>query len=191
MKLCFATNNAHKITEVQHTLGGRFDIISLQDIGCTEELPETQATLEGNAQQKADFVHQHYQVDCFADDTGLEIETLQGEPGVHSAHYAGPQRSSQANMQKVLDKLQNTDDRQAQFRTVIALMLDGKLHTFEGAVAGSIAQQPSGKQGFGYDPIFIPQGYQQSFAEMSLEEKNRISHRSRAVQQLVNFLKNY
>lgn len=191
MKLCFATNNAHKITEVQHLLGGKFDIISLQDIDCTEELPETQPTLEGNAQQKADFVYQHYQVDCFADDTGLEIEALNGEPGVDSAHYAGPKRNSQANMQKVLDKLQNNHNRRAQFRTVIALILGGESYTFEGTISGSITSKPSGQQGFGYDPIFIPEGYQQSFAEMSLEEKNRISHRGRAVQKLVNFLHNY
>lgn len=191
MKICFATNNAHKITEVQQLLGKSFDIVSLQDIGCTEELPETQDTLEGNSAQKANFVHQHYRTDCFADDTGLEIPALSGEPGVHSAHYAGKQRNSQANMQKVLDKLRGVIDRRAQFRTVITLILDGKAHTFEGIAPGTIAQVPSGHQGFGYDPIFIPEGNKQSFAEMSLEEKNQISHRARAVQKLVDFLRNH
>jgi len=191
MQLCFATNNTYKVTEVQQLLGGDFHIISLQDIGCTEELPETQFTLEGNAVQKAEFVHHHYQVNCFADDTGLEIEALNGEPGVDSAHYAGPERDSHANTQKVLDKLRRADNRLAQFRTVIALILNGNLHTFEGTVAGSITQQPSGQQGFGYDPIFIPEGFQQSFAEMSLDEKNQISHRGRAVRKLVDFLHNY
>ncbi|WKN45074.1 non-canonical purine NTP diphosphatase [Tunicatimonas pelagia] len=191
MKLCFATNNAHKVTEVQQLLGDTFDIISLQDIGCTEELPETQPTLEGNARQKAEFVYQHYQVNCFADDTGLEIAALNGKPGVDSAHYAGPERNSQHNMQKVLDQLQGANNCQAQFRTIIALILEGKSYTFEGKVTGSITQKRSGQQGFGYDPIFIPEGYQQSFAEMSLEEKNQISHRGRAVQQLVHFLNNY
>ncbi len=191
MKLCFATNNAHKITEVQQLLGNAFEIVSLQDIGCTEELPETQETLEGNARQKAEFVYQHYQVDCFADDTGLEIEALHGEPGVYSARYAGSQRSSQANMQKVLNNLEGIENRKAQFRTIISLILEGKFHIFEGAVVGTIAQQPSGQQGFGYDPIFIPEGHEQSFAEMSLEEKNQISHRGRAVQKLVDFLKNH
>ncbi|MEM8966078.1 MAG: non-canonical purine NTP diphosphatase [Bacteroidota bacterium] len=191
MKLCFATNNAHKITEVQQLLGNAFEIVSLQDIGCTEELPETQETLEGNARQKAEFVYQHYQVDCFADDTGLEIEALHGEPGVYSARYAGSQRSSQANIQKVLNNLEGIENRKAQFRTIISLILEGKFHIFEGAVVGTIAQQPSGQQGFGYDPIFIPEGHEQSFAEMSLEEKNQISHRGRAVQKLVDFLKNH
>lgn len=191
MKLCFATNNAHKVTEVQQLLGKSFDIVSLQDIGCTEELPETQDTLEGNSAQKANFVHQHYRTDCFADDTGLEIPALSGEPGVHSAHYAGPERDSEANMQKVLDKLREVADRQAQFRTVITLILNGDTHTFEGIVPGTIAREPSGHQGFGYDPIFIPEGYKQSFAKMSLEEKNQISHRAKAVQKLVNFLQNY
>lgn len=188
MKLCFATNNAHKITEVQQLLGDTFDIVSLQDIGCTEELPETQNTLEGNSAQKARFVFEHYQVDCYADDTGLEIQALQGEPGVYSARYAGPQRDSQANMQKVLDRLEGRINRQAQFRTVITLILSGKEYTFEGIASGTIAEAPSGHQGFGYDPIFIPEGYQQSFAEMPLEEKNQISHRGKAVQQLVDFL---
>ncbi|MEM9833319.1 MAG: non-canonical purine NTP diphosphatase [Bacteroidota bacterium] len=191
MKLCFATNNAHKITEVQHLLGEAFEIISLEDIGCTEELPETRDTLEGNAQQKAEFVHRHYQVNCFADDTGLEIEALLGEPGVHSAHYAGPQRNSQDNMRKVLNQLQGSEHRQAQFRTVITLILDGKHYNFEGIALGAITEQPAGQQGFGYDPIFIPKGYKQSFAEMSLEAKNQISHRSRAVQKLVDFLKKH
>lgn len=190
MKLCFATNNPHKIAEVQQLLGHAFDIVSLQDIGCQEELPETQTTLEGNSAQKAQFVHQHYQIDCFADDTGLEVSALQGEPGVYSARYAGLQRNSQDNMQKVLDKLQGETDRHARFRTVITLILDGKQHTFEGIASGTIAQAPTGQKGFGYDPVFIPEGYKQSFAEMSLEEKNSISHRARAVRKLVDFLRN-
>nr|WKN39503.1 non-canonical purine NTP diphosphatase [Tunicatimonas sp. TK19036] len=190
MKLCFATNNAHKITEVQQLLGSSFEIVSLQDIGCAEELPETQNTLEGNSAQKARFVYEHYQVDCFADDTGLEIQALKGEPGVYSARYAGPQRDNQANMQKVLNNLEGETNRQAQFRTVITLILAGKEYAFEGTAPGTIAQEPSGHEGFGYDPIFIPEGYEQSFAEMLLEEKNQISHRGKAVQKLVGFLQN-
>jgi len=191
MKLCFATNNAHKITEVQQLLGGSFEIIGLQAIGCTEELPETQNTLEGNSAQKARFVYQNYGVNCFADDTGLEIEALRGEPGVHSAHYAGPQRDSQANMTKVLNKLTGVANRQAQFRTMITLILNEQEYTFEGIAPGTISEAPSGRAGFGYDPIFIPQGYEQSFAKMTLEEKNQISHRAKAVRKLVDFLQNF
>lgn len=191
MRLCFATNNAHKITEVQQLLDDRFEVIGLQDVGCEEELPETQDTLEGNSTQKAQHVYQHYRVDCFADDTGLEIEALQGEPGVYSARYAGPERDSRANMHKVLSRLRGVSSREAQFRTVITLILKGKQYTFEGIAPGSISQGPSGEGGFGYDPIFIPRGYERSFAEMSLEEKNRISHRGQAVQKLVDFLQHW
>ncbi|MGD1890699.1 MAG: non-canonical purine NTP diphosphatase [Cyclobacteriaceae bacterium] len=191
MKLCFATNNAHKIREVQQLLGSSFEIVGLQAIGCTEELPETQDTIEGNSAQKARFVYQNYKINCFADDTGLEIEALQGEPGVHSAHYAGPERDSQANMVKVLNGLAGAQNRQAQFRTVITLIRDEQEYSFEGIAPGTIAEAPSGKGGFGYDPIFTPQGYKQSFAEMTLEDKNQISHRAKAVYKLVDFLQNH
>ena len=191
MKLCFATNNTHKIKEVQQLLGGAFEVVGLKAIDCTEELPETQETIAGNSAQKAQFVYQNYGVNCFADDTGLEIEALRGEPGVHSAHYAGPERDSRANMAKVLKKLTGISNRQAQFRTVITLIMDEQEHTFEGIVPGAIAEAASGEAGFGYDPIFIPQGYKQSFAEMTLEEKNQISHRAKAVRKLVDFLQNH
>jgi XTP/dITP diphosphohydrolase len=191
MKLCFATNNAHKITEVQQLLGGSFEIVGLQAIGCTEELPETQDTLEGNSAQKARFVYQNYGINCFADDTGLEIEALRGEPGVHSAHYAGPERDSQANMAKVLGNLTGIENRQAQFRTIITLILDDQEYAFEGIASGTITEIPSGQAGFGYDPIFVPQGHKQSFAEMTLKEKNQISHRAKAIRKLVYFLHNH
>lgn len=190
MKLCFATNNTHKIKEVQQLLGGAFEVVGLKAIDCTEELPETQETIVGNSAQKAQFIYQNYGVNCFADDTGLEIEALRGEPGVHSAHYAGPERDSRANMAKVLKKLTGISNRQAQFRTVITLIMDEQEHTFEGIAPGTVAEAASGEAGFGYDPIFIPQGYKQSFAEMTLEEKNQISHRAEAVRKLVNFLRN-
>ena len=188
MDICFATNNAHKVQEINQLLGPPFRVLSLADIGCTEELPETQDTLAGNSQQKATYVHQRYGVNCFADDTGLEVNALEGRPGVHSAHYAGPQRDSADNMQLLLRELADQEDRSAQFRTVITLWLNGKMHQFEGTVRGVIATERSGKQGFGYDPIFIPEGYTRSFARMTTEEKNALSHRGRAVRQLVQFL---
>lgn len=189
MKICFATNNPNKVQEIQQLLGEDFEIHSLKDIGCDEELAETQDTLEGNSVQKARYVHTHYGVNCFADDTGLEVSALGGAPGVYSARYAGPQRSSEDNMQKLLAELQDKEDRSAQFRTVITLMLDGAQHQFEGIVRGHIASQRAGEEGFGYDPLFVPEGYQQTFAQMDMQEKNQISHRGRAIRKLVDFLK--
>ncbi|MGB3852760.1 MAG: RdgB/HAM1 family non-canonical purine NTP pyrophosphatase [Tunicatimonas sp.] len=191
MDICFATNNAHKVQEINQLLGPPFRVLSLADIGCTEELPETQDTLAGNSQQKATFVYQRYGVNCFADDTGLEVDALEGRPGVHSAHYAGPQRSSADNMQLLLRELEGESDRSAQFRTVITLWLNEEMHQFEGAVQGTIATERLGEQGFGYDPIFIPEGHSRSFARMSAAEKNELSHRGRAVRQLVQFLTNH
>ena len=191
MNICFATNNAHKVREINQLLGDSFQVLSLADIGCTEELPENQDTLAGNSQEKATYVYQHYHIHCFADDTGLEADALPGEPGVYSARYAGAQRSSEDNMQLLLSKLANTTNRAAQFRTVITLWLDDRMHQFEGIARGTIAHKPSGSQGFGYDPIFVPEGYSRSFADMTVDEKNQVSHRGRAVRQLVQFLEAY
>lgn len=188
MKLVFATNNAHKLEEIREMLGGRYDIVSLKEIGCQDEIPEEQETLEGNALQKARFVRERYGVDCFADDTGLEIEALGGEPGVRSARYAGEGHDSEANMRKVLAKMERADNRRARFRTVIALILDGREHLFEGEVRGDILREKHGTEGFGYDPIFRPDGFAESFAEMSLDAKNAISHRGRATRALIQFL---
>ena len=191
MDLCFATNNAHKVQEINQLLGDTFRVHSLADIGCTEELPENQTTLAGNSEEKATYVHEHYRVNCFADDTGLEVDALQGQPGVYSARYAGPQRNSEDNMQLLLNELADQPNRAAQFRTVITLWLDDQMHQFEGVVRGTITAQRSGSQGFGYDPIFVPEGSTRSFAEMSAEEKNQISHRGRAIRQLIQFLETY
>lgn len=189
MKLCFASNNEHKLAEVRQILGNQYEIVSLQEIGCHAELPEEQDTLEGNSHQKAAYVWQHYNINCFADDTGLEVIALNGEPGVYSARYAGTQRNNLDNMQLLLKKLEGNSDRRAQFRTSITLILDGRVHQFNGIAAGTIAQTPSGEKGFGYDPIFIPDGFSQTFAQMSAEQKNNISHRGRALQELAVFLK--
>jgi XTP/dITP diphosphohydrolase len=189
MELCFATNNLHKIQEVQAILSGRYTILSLADIGCTEELLEEHDTIPGNSFQKADYVFRTYNVSCFADDSGLEIEALDGAPGVHSAYFAGPQRSHQDNMNLVLSKLNNTDNRKAQFRTVITLVTASMTQQFEGILRGMILTEKRGARGFGYDPIFLPDGYSKTLAEMSAEEKNQISHRARAIAQLVEFLK--
>lgn len=189
MKLCFASNNEHKLTEIRQIIGDQYQIVSLQEIGCSEELPEEQTTLEGNSRQKAEYVWQHYQTSCFADDTGLEVFALNGDPGVYSARYAGLQRSSRDNMALLLQNLTNQPNRRAQFRTSITLVLAGTIYQFEGVVTGQIAKELAGDVGFGYDPIFIPDGSTQTFAQMSAAEKNRISHRGRAMQQLVNFLK--
>lgn len=188
MKLVFATNNAHKLEEIREMAGGQYEIVSLKEIGCQEEIPEEQDTLEGNALQKARFVKERYGADCFADDTGLEIAALGGEPGVRSARYAGEGHDSEANMRKVLAKMEGVDDRQARFRTVIALILDGEEHLFEGEVRGEILREKHGAEGFGYDPIFRPEGFAESFAEMSLDAKNAISHRGRATRALIRFL---
>ncbi len=188
MKLVFATNNQHKLEEISRLLDGKYDIVSLNAIGCHEDIPEDHDTLQGNALQKARYIQEHYGYDCFADDTGLEIEALGNRPGVYSARYAGPAKDSIANMQKVLEEMADTDHRQACFRTVIALILNGEEHLFEGRVDGSILRAPQGEAGFGYDPIFQPEGYTVSFAEMDIDEKNRISHRGRATQKLYEFL---
>ena len=188
MKLVFATNNAHKKEEIREMAGGQYEIVSLKEIGCQEEIPEEQDTLEGNALQKARFVKERYGADCFADDTGLEIAALGGEPGVRSARYAGEGHDSEANMRKVLAKMEGVDDRRARFRTVIALILDGEEHLFEGEVRGEILREKHGAEGFGYDPIFRPEGFTESFAEMSLDAKNAISHRGRATRALIRFL---
>lgn len=188
MKLVFATNNLNKLQEIQHKLDGQIELLGLKDIGCEEEIPETAPTLEGNALQKAMYVYEKYGFDCFADDTGLEIEVLNGEPGVYSARYAGEAKDAQANMDKVLEKLENEANRKARFRTVIAVVIGGKSTLMDGEVKGTILREKRGSEGFGYDPIFQPEGYTTSFAEMDLIEKNKISHRARAVQKLVTFL---
>lgn len=189
MKLVFATNNQYKLKELQAILGDHFELLSLKDIGCFDEIPEDYPTLEGNARQKAFYIHKKYGYPCFADDTGLEIDALNGEPGVYSARYAGEAKDSQANMNKVLENLQNEDNRKARFRTVISLVLDNEEKQFEGIVEGEITREKRGDSGFGYDPIFLPDGYVKTFAEMDLSAKNEISHRARAVQKLVEYLK--
>ncbi len=189
--IVFATANQHKVREVNQLLGDQYQILSLKDIGCEEDIPETQDSIAGNAQQKARYLKAHYGHDCFAEDTGLEIDALDGAPGVYTARYAGPQRDPQANMQLVLEQLADTNLRSARFRTVIALILDGKEHLFEGIAEGIIAEQQSGSEGFGYDPIFIPEGYDQTFAELDSAEKNAISHRGKAVEKLAQFLNSY
>lgn len=190
MKLVFATNNDHKLAEVSAMLGEEFELLSLKDIHCTEEIDETANTLEGNATIKAHYVREHYGLDCFADDTGLEVEVLEGAPGVHSARYAaGEGHDSEANMQKLLRELGGQTNRSARFRTVICLLLNGEEYCFEGIVRGCIAEEKRGEAGFGYDPLFIPEGYTESFAELGEEIKNKISHRARAIQALIEFLK--
>ena len=189
MDLVFATNNKHKLHELQAILGEHFKLLSLADIGCNEEIPEEKETLEGNASQKAFFIYNKFGYNCFADDTGLEIEALNGEPGVFSARYAGEEKSAEANMNKALAKMLKINNRKARFRTVISLVIDGKEVQFEGVVEGEILREKRGKAGFGYDPIFQPDGYKHTFAEMDLTDKNKISHRGRAVKKLVTYLK--
>ena len=189
MKIVFATNNKHKLEEIKDILGKDFEIVSLAEIGCHEDIPETGLTLEENARQKSTYIVEHYNHDCFADDTGLEVDALNGEPGVHSARYAeGTDHDSEANMRKLLSKMSNVKDRTARFRTVISLIINGVEHQFEGRVEGRIATEKHGKEGFGYDPIFIPEGYYKSFAELGEEVKNQISHRARAVKKLAEYL---
>ena len=185
--LVFATNNQHKLDEVQEMVGSNFKLKSLKDIGCVADIPETGITFEENASQKSRYIHDHFQVDCFSDDSGLEVDALHGEPGVYSAHYSG-YRDTEANMQLVLDKLGDNKNRTARFRCVISLILDDQEYFFEGSVEGSIATERSGKAGFGYDPIFKPEGYDRTFSEMTGEEKNKISHRGKAMAKLVAFL---
>ena len=190
MKLVFATNNRHKLDEVRKITSGYTEIVSLSEINCHEDIPETAETLEGNALQKARYIKEHFGYDCFADDTGLEVEALHNAPGVYSARYAGPGHDSEANMDKLLHEMENKKNRKARFRTVIALILNGKEYLFEGIVNGEILTSKHGHEGFGYDPIFRPEGFQESFAEMPLHEKNEISHRGQAVRALCSFLNN-
>lgn len=190
MKICFATNNAKKIEEVKAALGDDFQIVSLQDIGCFNELPETGDTLDHNAFEKARFVKTHFGVDCFADDTGLEVDALNGAPGVYSGRFAGEPRSDERNIDLLLKKMQGKMDRKARFRTVIALILEGSEFVFEGNAEGEIIGERVGAGGFGYDPVFRPLGFDQTFAELSLVKKNEISHRGKAVKALISFLNN-
>ncbi|MBP5322217.1 MAG: non-canonical purine NTP diphosphatase [Bacteroidaceae bacterium] len=188
-KLVFATNNAHKLEEVRAILGNDYEVLSLADINLHEDIPETAGTLEGNALQKAQYVKQHFGLDCFADDTGLEVDALNGEPGVYSARYAGEGHDSEANMSKLLLKMNKKRNRKARFRTIVALIQGEYIHLFEGIVNGTIIKERRGEGGFGYDPIFVPEGYSQTLAEIG-EEKNKISHRARAIAKLADFLKN-
>lgn len=188
MKLVFASNNLNKIKEIQSILNGSIQLLSLEEIGCFEEIPETAATIEGNAILKANYVTEKYGYDCFADDTGLEVTALNGEPGVYSARYAGEQRNADDNINKLLDALQDQSDRSAQFKTVIALNLNGEQHLFTGLAKGKITFNKAGSHGFGYDPIFQPENYSETFAELSSDIKNKISHRAKATQQLIDFL---
>ena len=187
-KFVFATNNAHKLEEVTAILGNKIELLSMKDINCHADIPETADTLEGNALLKARYIFENYQLDCFADDTGLEVEALNGAPGVYSARYAGDAHNSEANMKKLLQDMEGIENRKAQFRTVFALIIKGKEHLFEGIVKGEITKHRHGTSGFGYDPVFIPEGYTQTYAEMGNELKNKISHRALATNKLCNFL---
>lgn len=188
MQLVFATNNLNKLKEVQALIPSGFKLLSLKDIGCFEDIPETQNTIKGNAIQKAEYIKERYGYDCFADDTGLEVSALNGAPGVYSARYAGEQRDANDNMKKLLGELANKNNRNAQFKTVIALYINSTFYTFTGICEGTITKTKQGEKGFGYDPIFKPNGYDKTFAEMDLELKNTIGHRGKAILQLVNFL---
>lgn len=191
MKLVFATNNKHKLDEVRKiTAQHNIEVVSLADIHCHDEIPETADTLEGNALQKAQYIQDKFGLDCFADDTGLEVEALDNAPGVYSARYAGPGHDSEANMQKLLQEMEGKTNRKARFRTVIALIIGDKQYCFSGIVNGTITTEKKGENGFGYDPIFIPKGYEQTFAELRDSVKNKISHRAKAVEQLDHFLAN-
>ena len=190
MKIVFATNNAHKLSEVQAVLGDAFTLLTPRDCGVEEDIPEEQETLEGNASQKSHYLHGRTGLDCFADDTGLEVEALGGAPGVHSARYATDGHDFAANNELLLRNLEGVGNRRARFRTVISLILDGEEHLFEGIVEGHIAQCASGSEGFGYDPLFIPEGSAKTYAEMDPAEKNALSHRGRAVRKLAEFLHN-
>ena len=190
-KLVFATNNKHKLEEVSHILKDKIELLSLKDINCDVDIPETATTLEGNAFLKAQYIHENYGLNCFADDTGLEIESLNNEPGVFSARYAGSDKSSEANMLKVLKNLEGIENRKAQFRTAVSLIIDNKQYLFEGIIKGNIIKEKRGNSGFGYDPIFVPEGYDKTFAELGNEIKNKISHRALAINKLCNFLKEF
>ena len=188
-KLVVATNNAHKLEEIAAILGDEMELLSLKDIRCNADIPETADTLEGNARQKAQYIYNNYGMDCFADDTGLEVEALNGAPGVFSARYAGDGHDSEANMQKLLQELEGKENRKAQFRTAICLIMEGQEYLFEGIVKGKIIEEKRGGAGFGYDPVFVPEGYDLTFAELGNDIKNTISHRARAVEKLCTFLK--
>jgi len=191
MKLVFATNNINKLKEIKAILGDKIDILSLSDIDCHVDIPETSDTLQGNALLKARYVYTHYRMNCFADDTGLEVKALNGAPGVHTARYANDEEhDSEANMKLLLHNLRYEENRKAQFRTIIALILNGKEYFFEGYVKGNIIREKRGEKGFGYDPVFIPEGYDKTFAELDVNIKNSISHRAKAVEQLCKFLIN-
>lgn len=187
-KFVFATNNAHKLEEITAILGDKIELLSMKDIHCHADIPETADTLEGNALLKARYIFENYNMDCFADDTGLEVEALNGAPGVYSARYAGDAHNSEANMRKLLQDMEGIENRKAQFRTVFALIINGKEHLFEGIVKGEITKHRCGSSGFGYDPVFIPEGYTQTYAEMGNTLKNKISHRALATNKLCNFL---
>lgn len=191
MELIFATHNQHKTIEAVEILGESFQLKNLKDIGCLTEIPETADTLTGNALQKARYVHEHYHCNCFADDTGLEVEALDGRPGVYSARFAGEHCSYQDNVDKLLREMEGKNNRKACFKTVVALIIDDKEYLFEGRVDGYIIEQQRGTAGFGYDPVFLPKGFDKTFAEMGDEDKNAISHRGRAMRQLADFLKEY
>jgi XTP/dITP diphosphohydrolase len=191
MQLVFATNNLNKLKEVQALMPDHIVLLSLKDIGCTEDIPETQNTIAGNAKQKANYLQEHYGYDCFADDTGLEVEALNGAPGVYSARYAGEQRNAEDNTNKLLAELSSEPNRAAQFKTVVALHLNGKLETFTGICKGEITTSRFGDGGFGYDPVFKPTGFENTFAEMELALKNKIGHRGKAIEQLKTFLQEY
>ena len=190
-KIVFATNNAHKMEEVAAMLGNEYRLVTLRECGITEEIPENEPTIEGNALQKARYVHERTGADCFADDTGLEVDALGGAPGVHSARYATDGHDFEANMRLLLRNMEGKSDRRARFRTVIALILDGEEYVFEGVVEGRITEQPAGDHGFGYDPVFVPEGETETFAEMAPERKNAISHRGRAVRRFADFMRLY
>lgn len=191
MKIVFATNNAHKLREVQQTVGDKFEIVSLRECGVVEDIPENEPTLEGNALAKARYIYSRTGLSCFADDTGLEVDALGGEPGVRSARYATDGHDDEANKRLLLERMEGKENRGAQFRTAMALILDGEEYLFEGVVRGEILTQECGDGGFGYDPLFAPEGHSESFAEMSAEEKNAISHRGRAVRKLAEYLGKY
>jgi len=189
MKLCFATNNLHKLKEIQALLGDQFELVTLNDIGCDTDIPEPFETIAENSAAKAKYVWDHYGINCFADDTGLEVTALNGEPGVYSARYAGPQRDSNDNIALLVEKLADKDNREARFLTVITLVMNGVYNQFEGTVEGQIIDEKRGSNGFGYDPVFVPNGHNRTFAEITLEEKSQLSHRARAFAGLVEFLK--
>ncbi len=190
MKLCFATNNAHKLEEIQDLLGDSFSLTTLREIGCDEEIPETHDTIPENSFEKAEYVWKNYHINCFADDSGLEVDALDGEPGVHSAYYGGPARDANANMDMLLRNLEGKENLAARFICVITLVLDGEFRQFEGIIEGSISMEKRGNHGFGYNPIFIPEGHTRTFAEMTMQEKSELSHRGRAFEKLKQYLLN-